>query len=199
MTLVTTVLPIALLSGIGIKMTKDSLRGEIETNIENMAVEKARAIETTLFSKIDETVILATHPLIVTAVRASNAQRYRGGDDSEVLDEILALDREWIEQAAGSPVSLSIASNQVSEFLRKYQNRDSNKYSEKFITDATGVTIAMTKPLSDYYQADESWWVEGFASGSGSALIDDRGYDDNVKALVAGVVVPVMNAGKVAQ
>jgi len=65
------------------------------------------------------------------------------------------------------------------------------------VTDKEGATVAMTKILSDYYQSDESWWEHAYNNGQGDVFIDDRGFDDSVGALVAGIVVPVYDNGHV--
>ena len=194
--LLISIAPIAFLSVTGIQMSRGSLREEIGSKFENMAVEKARAIETILNSKIEETVILATHPLVIDALRKANGH-YRGRTDDEALLEIAALDHKWISQKGKTPKAKEIVATQLSAFFRRYQDRNDEKYGEIFVTDAKGANVAMTKTLSDYYQADESWWKESFAGGKGAVFIDDRGYDESVGAIVAGAVVPVRDGGEV--
>jgi PAS domain S-box-containing protein len=195
--LLISMVPVAFLSVVGVQMARDSLRAEIGSKFENIAVEKARAIEAILNSKIEETVILATHPLIIDALRKANG-RYQGRTDDGIVDEILAVDREWVSQKGKTRTSSSIAANELSVFFRRYQDRsNTEKYGEIFVTDAKGATVAMTKALSDYYQADESWWKESFAGGKGAVFIDDRGYDESGGTFVVGAVVPVRDGGEV--
>lgn len=65
------------------------------------------------------------------------------------------------------------------------------------MTDANGAAVAMTRILSDYYQADEAWWISGYGEGKGMSLFDDRGHDQSVGAPGIGVVVPVRDKGNV--
>ena len=194
--LLISIVPVVFLSVTGVRMASDSLRAEIGSKFENMAVEKALAIETILNSKIEETVILATHPIIIDALHKANG-RYQGRTDDGILENILALDKEWISEKGKTQKAEDIKSTALSAFFRSYQNRNTEKYGEIFVTDIKGANVAMTKALSDYYQADESWWKESFAGGKGSVFIDDRGYDESVGAIVVGAVVPVRDGGKV--
>ena len=187
--------PIVFLSVVGLQMARESLREEIGSKFENMAIEKARAIETILNSKIEETVILATHPIVIDALRKANS-RYSEVSDATALDTILTVDKEWVSQKGKTQTASTIAANALSVFFKNYQDRNLEKYGEIFVTDNKGANVAMTKALSDYYQADESWWKESFSDGKGSVFIDDRGYDESVGAIVVGAVVPVKDGGE---
>lgn len=194
--LLISMVPIVFLSVTGIQMASDSLRAEIGSKFENIAIEKSRAIEAILNSKIEEAVILATHPLIIKTLRKAN-ESYRGRTDSDALDNILAMDRAWISKNGKTQIATSIAANELSAIFKHYQNRNTDKYGEIFVTDVKGANVAMTKALSDYYQADESWWKEAFSGGKGKVFFDDRGFDESVGAIVIGAVVPVMDDGEV--
>jgi len=113
--------------------------------------------------------------------------------DGAALEEILATDHEWVSQKGKTPTAFSVSANPLSTFFGHYQNRDEKKYGEIFVTDKKGATVAMTKPLSDYYQADESWWKESYSDGTGAVFIDDRGYDESVGSFVVGAVAPVLD------
>lgn len=190
--LIISMVPIFFLSVIGVQMAAKSLTKEIGDTFETVAIEKSRSIEAILTAKIEETVILASTPSIVESIRKAN-ERYAGISDDAALEEILATDREWISQQGKTQTAFSISTNALSAFFRRYQNRDTGKYGEIFVTDIKGANVAMTKVLSDYYQADESWWKESFYDGKGAVFIDDRGYDESVGSFVVGAVAPVVD------
>ena len=81
--------------------------------------------------------------------------------------------------------------------MKGYIARNPGKYGEIFVTDARGATVAMTAPLTDFYQADEAWWSDCFRGGMGFVGLDDRGYDLSVGAIVLGVTVAVEDASGV--
>ncbi len=110
--------------------------------------------------------------------------------------KILSLDREWINQNGKTPKAQEIMSTQLSSFFMQYQGRNNKKYGEIFLTDVNGANVAMTKTLSDYYQADEAWWKGAYNEGKGGTFIDDRGFDESVGAIVAGVVAPIIDDGE---
>lgn len=184
--------PVVFLSVIGVQMAAKSLTKEIGVKFENIAIEKSRAIESILNAKIEETLVLARNPLIIDTLRKANG-RYTEMSDGAALEEILATDREWISQKGKTQMAFSISANALSAFFGRYQNRDEEKYGEIFVTDIKGANVAMTKALSDYYQADESWWKESFSDGRGAVFIDDRGYDESVGSFVVGAVAPILD------
>ncbi|MBL4693119.1 MAG: PAS domain S-box protein [Magnetovibrio sp.] len=188
--------PIVFLSISGVQIASQSLRDEISSKFANMAIEKSRAIEVILNDKIEESVILSTHPLILEALRKAN-KRYETLSDAEAMDNILMKDKKWIAQKGQTKTASAISQNALSGLFKQYHDRDPTKYGELFVTDQRGANVAMTKTLSDYYQGDESWWKESYAGGKGAVLFDDRGYDTSVGAFVIGAVVPVRDAGKI--
>lgn len=194
--LLISLVPILFLAFIDVYTSREAMRQEIGNKFEKIAVEKARAIKAIFSAKIDETVLLAAHPMVVETVRAANAA-WSDRSQEDVLAEILAEDDRWITDAGRTARSVAITRHPLSEFFRGYQNRNTAKYGEIFVTDKFGANLAMTRPLSDYYQADESWWQEAYGEGRGAIFLDDRGMDDSVGAIVIGAVVPIRDSGQV--
>jgi len=196
--LLVTLLPILLITGVSAWQERRSLRTEIGAEITTLARSKAEAIALILRSRITEARILAETPEVRRAVRAANAA-YEGRDE-DALDEALRRDDEtWLEEkaAGGSALARRLLAAPLSQRLAAYQARDTARYGEIFLTDRRGAAVAMTKVLSDYYQADEGWWQSCFAGGQGAVFVDDRGYDETVGELALGVVVPVKDSGAV--
>jgi len=190
-----TLIPIIASFFISTTFTKNTLQDAFGNNLNSLAVEKAGAIDVILGERINEAKLLAGSSEIVSAVLSANA-RYDGKTKEEIASGIKTLDEDWIEKKASSITAQNIIDNNLSSFLSAYQNKDSRKYGEIFVTDKEGASIGITKILSDYYQADEGWWQEGFANGSGGVFLDDRGFDETVQSLVIGVVVPVLSDGR---
>jgi len=81
-------------------------------------------------------------------------------------EEILSMDAEWRSTDVTSKQKIDLHSNEASSLLVDIQNMEP-KFAEIFITDAYGLNIAQTNVTTDYYQADESWWVEAYNNGAG--------------------------------
>ena len=170
------------------------LKKEIGLSLELIAREKAASVASVLNRRVEEAEILARKDVVVDAIIKANSA-YSGKTDHQVNSEIGAIDLAWIKSKGDVPLAKQLISNNASAFLREYRDRDPLEYAEIFLTDRFGATVAMTSTLTDYYQADEGWWKEGFADGKGEIYLDDRGYDLSANAVVIGVIVPVQANG----
>ena len=194
--LLLSLLPLALVSLITEHISEKTLKQNILHSFHSLAHEKTDSIGRYLDERINETRLLASHPTIITAVQKANKQ-YQGRDKHEVMAEIQRIDKSWITSKGTSKTAEQIANNPISHFLSTIQARNPELYGEIFLTDSLGTNVAMTKSLSDYYQADEYWWQTGNQYVQEGAFLDDRGFDASVAAIVIGVVVPVLNDGEV--
>ena len=190
------VLPFAVIGFSVETSVKTAIQRNIGEHQQIIATEKANTISQILRARIDEARVLAAHPMVVDALRRAG-RRYIGRSDGEIRESISRIDRAWIESDRKIPEVDRILTDSLSVFLLRYQERDPGKYGEIFVTDARGATVAMTKPLTDFYQADEGWWIAGCSEGKGNFFVDDRGLDLSVKAVIVGVVAPVIDDGAV--
>ncbi|MBI5184549.1 MAG: HAMP domain-containing protein [Nitrospinae bacterium] len=188
--LLISIAPISILSYISLQKAQDALKKSIMNSFANLAEEKAQAIRHHLEDHQFEAQALASRPEVKEAVRQANLS-YSG------LENILRLDREWVSTQGHCPEADRIMAAPLSGFLAEYQNSNPESYGEIFVTDAKGATVAMTRVLSDFYQADEAWWISGYGEGKGMSLFDDRGYDQSVGGPVIGTVVPVRDKEEV--
>lgn len=194
--LLISIIPLITLSAYSINSAKTALSDAIGKGVEALAKEKAHAMTLVIRDLINEAKILSEIKVVQDAVISANLS-YEGKTDSEVLASIMKIDKEWIASKGRTKVAKRILDSHLSGFLNKYQNRDDRRYGEIFLTDRRGATVAATKILSDYYQADEEWWEGGYNDGKGNTFLDDRGYDKSIKAIAMGVVVPVRKDGEV--
>lgn len=194
--LIISIIPILIFSFFYIKSAQKILRNSVGTSIENMAKEKAQVLALIIRERINETQIFSEMTEIKEAVRKSNLSYLKKNDD-EIQKTIKQIDSMWIDSNGKTEIAEKILHSDLSQFLSKYQNKNSIKYAEIFVTDIKGATVAMTKTLSDYYQADEGWWKFAFDNGIGKIIIDDRGYDASAKAIAVGVVVPIKDNGEI--
>jgi len=188
-------IPIILVSVVLVDNWQSTSKKYIGESFENLAKEKAEAIDFVLKERVNEAAILAGGDNVKNAVISANSE-YVGKESENIKVGINKIDEAWIESKLDNTVANTILNNKTSSFLKDYKNRDTEKYGEIFITDKEGAAVAMTSILSDYYQADEEWWASSFNNGAGGNFIDDRGYDASVDSLVLGIVVPVMDNGE---
>ena len=189
-------IPVFVISLASINRIEMIMKNSIGANFLNLVEEKARSIDLVLEERIYETDILAAVKSVIGAIRESNLA-YSNKPDLEIQNIINQIDKEWIDNRGATEKASYILNNELSLLFKSYQNKNPDRYGEIFLTDVKGATIAMTKKLSDYYQADESWWISTFNQGRGKVFIDDRGYDESVGALVLGIAVPVKDKGKI--
>ena len=73
----------------------------------------------------------------------------------------------------------NVLENSVSQLLRNY-NRVAIAFREILVTDVYGRLVAASNKISDYFQADERWWLYTYLEDSGSRYISDFHFDESV-------------------
>ena len=194
--LLLSILPLILISVLTDQVEEEALEQLVVREFQGLAREKANGIGRLLDERINEVRMIARNSEIIQAVQNANSQ-YQTRNKQAVMDEIHSQDKEWIATKGKTKLAESIANNELSQLLETIQASRPDVYGEMFVTDNLGATLAMTKMLSDYYQADEYWWQSGHNFIDKGAFLDDRGYDSSVGSIVIGVVVPVLSEGEV--
>ncbi len=194
--LLLSIIPISIISLISIYSFHGMHEESIGINFSMLAREKANFIDSLLDERIAEVETIAAMQVVRDAVRRSNL-KYTDKPEALIKSEILKEDRSWIDSRGKSALAKEIHKNRLSGILTDYQARNTDKYGEIFVTDIKGATVAMTKPLTDYYQADEQWWEASLDEGRGKVFLDHRGLDESIGALAVGMVVPIRERGEV--
>jgi len=193
--ILTATVPLIILTFITISKTRQGFQDAIGNRFELLSKEKANSISLIIEERTNEAFLLAQRQEVKDAVNTAN-QKYLNKSQKEIEDTIATIDEQWIATKGVIPLAGEIIDRDLSVVFKDYKDKNPNRYGEIFITDEKGAVIAMTKSLSDYYQADEEWWSNAFSSNKEDVFIDDRGYDESVDSLVVGVVVPVIDNGK---
>ena len=136
--------------------------------------------------RLTETLI--ADPVVQQAVRKSNER-----NKALPLSEILRLDVKWQATEGTDDFIKSFLTNACAERLITFQEAYEG-FSEIFIADARGLVVAETNKTSDYYQADEEWWVKAYDAERGHTFHGDIEYDQSAMAEAIAVYVPVMDA-----
>ena len=117
-------------------------------------------------------------------------------DQALMVDELADLDAGW----AGLPETASplkeILASPIAEKLRRMQ-QDAPYVAEVLVTDRFGQLQAATSRTTDYYQADEDWWLKAFADGRGKIYVPPVEYDQSAGLWSINVCVPIILDGEV--
>lgn len=128
---------------------------------------------------------LAEDPVIVSAAQFASEQNK---DLSE--SEIKTLDDEWRAMEGDDPHIQTFMTNEgagrLLTFIDEYEG-----FPEIFFTDVHGLNVSLTNPTSDYYQADEEWWVDGYAGGVGKAYHGAIEYDESSESSSVSLYIPI--------
>jgi len=125
---------------------------------------------------------------IVDNVKLSNQKR-----TGIALAEISKLDQDWVEsreQGEESQTMKDSLSGAVAEKLKEFQ-KDHPEFVEIFVTDKYGLNVGQTNVTSDYYQADEDWWIRAYNKGRGATFVGEVEYDESAGTEVVGIFFPI--------
>jgi GAF domain-containing protein/HAMP domain-containing protein len=112
------------------------------------------------------------------------------GSDSEIVDQILKLDQEWVAAPDQSVLIESVLQNETADELREFQEIFPD-HVELFLTDKYGANIAATNRTSDYYQADEDWWKLAYNLGNGRIYIGQPEFDESSQTFAVDMAIPI--------
>ena len=148
----------------------------------------SKEVEGVLQRKIDRLRELTEDPVILQAVRDSNATH------ADIpLADLLAVDRQWMARdEAVEPLVKSLLTNACANRLVVFQNAYDG-YAEIFIADARGANVCLTNRTSGYYQADKDWWVQGYNDGHGKTFYGKIEHDDSAMVESIPVFLPIMD------
>lgn len=105
-------------------------------------------------------------------------------------DEIRKFDQDWATAQPNDELLSKVSDNQCSKHLLTFQH-DNPVFAEIFITDTNGLNICQTNKTSDYYQADEDWWKEGYREGLGQAGFGSIEFDKSAGMEAIPLHIPI--------
>ena len=150
--------------------------------------EFSKEVEAVLNKKIDTLKALTVEPVVLQAVRDSNVKNH-----DVPLTDILTLDRKWIAKDKGVDAFVKgLLTNACANRLMVFQDAHDG-YPEIFVADTRGLNVCMTNRTSDYYQADEDWWVQGYDEGRGKTFYGKIEYDESAMSESIPVFLPVVD------
>jgi methyl-accepting chemotaxis protein len=176
---------------------RSSIATQYSQQIGLRAQEVSKQLESWLETGLTPLQTLTLNNELKTAIHQRNAS-YVGTDgllqdESSILATVQALDVSWRAAAdtdALITTTIDPGLNSTTQLLNGFKANLEN-HIEVFATDRYGATVASTGRLSDYYQADETWWQQAWNNGAGAVYISDIEFDDSAGVNALLIAVPV--------
>lgn len=188
-------LPLVIASVVANQFAANQLREQAGDSVAGVAENTANQMSQALVENIHLVQGLSDSSDILLHVEEVNA--IREGTEQEILDQILEIDKAWIENEGDIPLAQdilldSMEVNPTAHQLLEFQERFS-RHVEVFSTDRYGALIGSTDLTSDYYQADEEWWQKAWNNGAGDVYIGDPELDESTGVVALNIAVPIFD------
>ncbi|MBI4830181.1 MAG: sensor histidine kinase [Candidatus Lindowbacteria bacterium] len=162
----------------------------VGTRFQTLAEWMSDEIKVNFTSEISEAKGLALTPTLLNAVTSAN-ESYKEKSHEAILSEITRIDGEWQSFPGINDMIRGYLSNPVSRYLQDILKLRANKYTEIFVTDEKGALVGATGKTTDFYQADEDWWVDAFNNGNGRNIVQGVVFDESTQVNSITIAVPV--------
>jgi hypothetical protein len=166
-----------------------ALEGTIGNHFKTIAEHGASEVSQFIHDRVTDVGVMALESSIADAVVGANSE-YEGKSDAAIAAQVQQLEKVW-NTPASEPLVGKILASPASRMLRRQRDFD-RRFLRITVTDARGGTVAATHKTLDYYQADEEFWQNIYASGRGAVSITDILYDDVTKASYIGIGAPIL-------
>jgi len=164
---------------------------EIATNKSKVKTERtgfSKELKQLLGKKIELLKNLATNPQIIEIIK-----RFNEKNQEISISDILKDDKKWKETKGIDDFIKPFIINECAQFLVEFQEQY-DEFPEIFITDENGLIVGETNKTSDYYQADEQWWIKAYNDGIGRIYFGEIEYDESAHAEAISIYIPVMDS-----
>ena len=177
--------------GLGYSWAYRLLRKTITDDYHVISTGIARSLSRILSEEIEGLDVYASTPAVQKAIEASNA-RFAAMSEEEMSAFFEVRDKEWLLQNPGSGIARGLLSSEASQELTEAARHDTG-LAEIFVTNRFGGLVAASAMTSDYYQADEDWWIKAFDEGRGKEIVSDFAYDESAGLVGLTLAVPIKN------
>jgi hypothetical protein len=151
-------------------------------SVESYAQRRIAAETRTLSSRLEQ-------PDIVQAVKRANTKHA-----ALPLGEILNLDDQWQNSPADSAFIAERVDSGCTEYTKRIV-RVMPAMAEVFVTDRKGLVVCQSGKTTDYYQADEQWWIDTYAEGRGRTHHGPLEFDQSANTYAVSIYLPILDAG----
>ncbi|HSF99669.1 MAG TPA: cache domain-containing protein [Vicinamibacterales bacterium] len=180
-----------LMLGVGVALVlatgQTKLRDSYGRHLSQVAQQVASAVDGYVYRALLDVRELGRSPSLRQAVASANQR-------SLDMAAVRRLDEVW--QAPGPlPAEAAVVlKNPAAEFLADLSQDPI--YIEFLLTDAHGRLVAASGRVSDYYQADEDWWLAAFDDGRlGRLTTTGVRWDESARRYAIEISTPVPSPG----
>jgi class 3 adenylate cyclase len=182
--------------------TEEALRSDVVgANLAGVADGLTAGIDTYLLERIKDVGRWAEAEPIVQAVQQANRLAVtRGLTTADVPTIEAALDAQ--AEQGQSPFFLApdeaaqqIHSEAINRLFR-LQEDTQGTFVELVVTEASGINVLITRPVTERVHRDTLWWRDATHQGQGSIGIVDLQSDENGQRIVLGIARPVLDDKK---
>ena len=130
------------------------------------------------------------NPVIIEALRSQN--RTTGGYADQ---QINALESKWQDEFASGQYDLiaDVLDRPVSRYLKRVKRNGLGAYHEILLMDGVGLLAGASDVNDDYWQGEESKWLETYRGDKGALHISDLNFDESTLAWEIEVSLPVLD------
>lgn len=131
-----------------------------------------------------------SNPAVISAIKAQN-QKHASLSQAEIIK----LDKQWRAEvkSGGGPLSQSVLSNALSQFLKKVKADSAGLFTEIFVMDNKGLNVGQSDLTSDYWQGDEAKWQKTFLVGPNAIFVDKVEKDESTQALQSQASISIVD------
>lgn len=110
-------------------------------------------------------------------------------------ENINRLDAEWIKEYPLKlrPAIEAVLNAPASAMLKKIKDESAGTFTEIFLMDAKGLTVAASDATSDYWQGDEAKWKQTFLAGPDAIHFSEIELDKSTQKKQAQVSLPIID------
>ena len=159
-----------------------------KSKVKNERTGFTKELEQLLGKKIELLKNIATNPQIIEIIK-----RFNEKNQELSISDILKRDKKWKETKGIDDFIKPLLINDCAQFLIEFQEQY-DEFPEIFITDEKGLIVGETNKTSDYYQADEQWWIKAYNDGIGRIYFGEIEYDESAYAEAIPIYIPVMDS-----
>lgn len=170
-------------AAIVISIGQARLRDSQAERLVKVAEYTSAAVDAYVYRRILDAALLGRIPDIRRAAAEGSRRPY---DASAAT----ALDRQWQADRTAAAARSGLLSSPASQFLADLVRHDSI-YREVLVTDRHGRLVAASNVTSDFFQADEDWWIQAFDNGRGRISVTDVRRDESAGVYAFEIAVPV--------
>ncbi|MCC9624526.1 transporter substrate-binding domain-containing protein [Thalassospira sp. MA62] len=108
----------------------------------------------------------------------------------------VSIDQTWQESGRRGEVSrqaYEIIENDLSEYLRDFQARNSIKIAEVFVFGQEGYVLGMSRLISDFDQSDEDKYRMTYFINRDHTMISDIRFDASTHTFLSQITVPILD------